>query len=72
MPKIGPIKRRELIFYLRKLGFSGPYSGGRHQFMLKDSLRLRMPNPHLGDIGPNLLTQILREAAIDKTIWENL
>jgi hypothetical protein len=36
MPRFGPIKRRELIHYLRALDFEGPYSGGKHQFMIKD------------------------------------
>ena len=33
MPAFGPIKRRDLIGYLRQLGFDGPYSGKKHQFM---------------------------------------
>jgi hypothetical protein len=28
MPRFGPIKRRELIHYLRVLGFEGPILGG--------------------------------------------
>jgi hypothetical protein len=36
MPACGPIKRKELIYYLRQISFSGPYSGRKHQFMLKD------------------------------------
>jgi hypothetical protein len=31
MPSFGPIKRGDLIRYLRKAGFDGPYSGGKHQ-----------------------------------------
>ena len=72
MPHLGPIKRRELITCLRRLGFDGPYSGGKHQFMVKDTLRLRIPNPHQSDIGPGLLRQILREADIDLAEWESL
>ena len=30
MPTLGPIKRRDLINALRRLGFDGPYSGGAH------------------------------------------
>jgi hypothetical protein len=30
MPRFGPIQRRELIAALRRLGFSRPYSGGKH------------------------------------------
>jgi predicted RNA binding protein YcfA (HicA-like mRNA interferase family) len=46
MPTLGPIKRRELIRYLRQLGFSGPYAGGNHEFMKRGNLKLPIPNPH--------------------------
>ena len=72
MPGIGPIKRNELIKHLRKLGFSGPYSGGKHQFMEKGDLTLRLPNPHKSDIGTGLLIRILKQAGIKKTDWINL
>jgi len=72
MPKFGPIKRKDLIRYLRQLGFVGPYSGGKHQFMVKEKLKVRIPNPHKGDIGENLLKQILNEIGIDRTKWEEL
>jgi predicted RNA binding protein YcfA (HicA-like mRNA interferase family) len=72
MPRFGSIKRKELIYYLRQLGFIGPYSGRKHQFMAKEGLRVRIPNPHRGDIGKNLLKRILREAGIDKVEWEFL
>lgn len=45
MPIFGPRSRRELIAALKEAGFSGPYSGGKHQFMVRDSLRVRIPNP---------------------------
>ena len=72
MPTIKPIKQKELISFLRKLDFTGPYSGGKHQFMVKGDLRIRIPNPHKKDIGKNLLKQILNEAEISKETWEKL
>ena len=72
MPAIRPIKYKELIHFLRKLNFSGPYSGGKHQFMVKGDLRVRIPNPHKSDIGKNLLKQILIEAEIEIGVWEKL
>ena len=72
MPHLGPIKRQELIRYLKQLGFEGPYSGGKHQFMIKRGLTLAVPNPHRRDIGTGLLTRILRQAGIDKGEWEKL
>ena len=44
MPHFGPIKRRELIECLRRAGFAGPFSGGKHEFMQKGVLSLTIPN----------------------------
>ena len=49
---------------------SGPFAGGRHEFMLRDTRRLIIPNPHRGDIGPGLLSQLLRQANISRKEWE--
>ena len=35
MPAFGPISRTELIQCFRRLGFAGPFSGGKHQFMIE-------------------------------------
>ena len=67
MPK--SISLRNLIRRFRALGFDGPYSGGRHLFMSKDALKVRVPNPHHGDISASLLTEILRQADISKDEW---
>ena len=72
MPRTGPVKRADLIGYLQIMGFEGPYSGRKHQFMIKDTLRLRLPNPHRGDIGGELLLRILKQAGIDRDTWERL
>ena len=72
MPKIGPIRRADLIRNFRRLGFDGPYSGGKHQFMTKGDRTVRIPNPHQGDIGTDLLERILRQAGISKEEWEAL
>ena len=37
-------KRREFIRRLRKLGFDGPYTGTRHQFMVYKQHRLAIPS----------------------------
>jgi predicted RNA binding protein YcfA (HicA-like mRNA interferase family) len=72
MPRFGPIKRRELIAGLRRGGFSGPYRGGKHEFMERRGLSLAIPNPHGRDIGPNLLAKILRQAGLSREEWEEL
>ncbi len=72
MPAFGPVKRRDLIRALRTLGFDGPYSGGNHQFMVRNELKLYIPNPHGGDISRSLLSRILKQAGITKDEWENV
>jgi hypothetical protein len=49
MPTFGPINRKELVRCLKQVGFEGPYSGGRHQFMVKGTLTIHIPNPHEAD-----------------------
>ena len=72
MPPVGPVKRRDLIYYFRRLGFEGPYSGSKHQFMAKGDVTVRLPNPHQGDIGEDFLLRILKQAKIGKKEWEQL
>jgi len=72
MPPFGPISRKDLIRYLRAMGFDGPYSGGKHSFMLKGDLTLTIPNPHKDDIGRELSARILRQAGISRKEWEQL
>jgi predicted RNA binding protein YcfA (HicA-like mRNA interferase family) len=72
MPPFGSVNRRDLIRYLKDAGFDGPYPGGKHQYMVKDELKLTIPNPHQGDISPSLLNRILRQANISRDEWEAL
>lgn len=39
-----PCKRRDLIKKVRILGFNGPFSGTRHQFMVFGQHRLAVPS----------------------------
>jgi predicted RNA binding protein YcfA (HicA-like mRNA interferase family) len=71
-PAFGPIRRLDLIRCLRELGFEGPFSGGRHQFMVRSDVVVTLPNPHRGDIGRELLARILRQAGISREEWEEL
>ena len=54
---------------LRKLGFEGPYQGGKHPYMVKGNLVLTIPNPHRKEISVDLLSRILRQANIDREEW---
>lgn len=65
------IQRRELIRKFRSLGYSGPFTGGKHQFMIKGQKKIRIPNPHgSGDINIGLVKEILRQAGISSDEWD--
>ena len=66
------ISWRKLVQRFRKLGFDGPYSGGRHLFMVKGELRVRISNPHRGDISKYLVAEMLRQAGISSDEWESI
>jgi len=66
------LSRRELIRKFRSLGFSGPLSGKKHQFMKKESLQVRIPNPHgSSTIDVSLIVRILRQTNISPNDWDN-
>lgn len=69
MSKLNPVSRNDLIKKLRIFGFEGPYGGGKHQYMIKENLRLTIPNPHKEEIGIDLLARILKQADISRDEW---
>lgn len=44
MSRWSPCKRHEFIRRLREIGFEGPYSGTKHQFMIFQNHRLTIPS----------------------------
>ena len=74
MPKLAPEKPREVIQKLRRLGFEGPFGGGRHVFMRHPQTRLKLPVPvHQGrDIPIGTLRAIIREAGKSIEEWLEL
>jgi len=69
---VAALSRKDLIRKFRTLGYSGPLSGGKHQFMIKGSQKIRIPNPHVGDISASLVKEILRQANISFEEWDNV
>ena len=71
-----PCKRKLFIKRIRNLGFDGPYSGTRHQFMVYKNHRLSIPsNPEFSI--PQLKMMINEvESIIERNItadeWSNL
>jgi predicted RNA binding protein YcfA (HicA-like mRNA interferase family) len=72
MPAFGPVSRHDLIHYLRALGFRGPVAGSRHDYMEGRGRRVRIPNPHTGDISRGLVGELLRQAGVSRAEWEAL
>lgn len=69
MTGLKPVSRRQLVRRLKALGFDGPFSGGKHQFMSRGDIDVRIPNPHEGDIGVDLLKRILEQASVERDEW---
>lgn len=70
MPPLGPVKHKELVRALRRLGFSGPHAGGKHHIMQRGNITLILPNPHGRDISVGLLKRLLRQGGIKQDEWE--
>ena len=71
-----PCKRRDFIKRLRQLGFDGPYSGARHQFMVYEHHRLVIPSNSEYSI-PQLRmmlneTQAILGCSVYAKDWNNL
>jgi len=67
-----PISRRGFIKKLQQLGFEGPFSGGKHQFMKRGGFKISIPNPHGKEIGVILLKQIVKDLRISDEEFLNL
>jgi hypothetical protein len=52
--ELAPVSWPDLIKRLNKLGFEGPYHGGKHPYMTKGNLVLTVPNPHRKETGRGL------------------
>lgn len=44
MSRWQPCKRRDFIKKIRQLGFTGPFTGSRHQFLVFEQNRLSIPS----------------------------
>ncbi len=74
MPKLGPLRPEEVIRRLTRLGFEGPYPGGRHQRMVDRRTGKVIPVPfHKGrDVSVGLIREIINEAGITREAWLDL
>ena len=71
-----PLKRLDFVRKLRALGFAGPYSGTRHQFMTFGSHRQTIPNDTEYSVPQIRMLVRQVEAIIERRIsledWERL
>jgi predicted RNA binding protein YcfA (HicA-like mRNA interferase family) len=74
MPKLSPEKPTTVIRKLRRLGFEGPYGGGRHVFMRHRDNQVKIPiSMHKGrDIPVGTLAAILKQAGVTVDDWLDL
>lgn len=74
MPKLKPLKSKEVIKKLSKLGFVGPIAGGKHIRMVNLKTKKIIPVPmHKGkDVGVGLIRAIISEAGISRDEWIRL
>ena len=76
MSRWRPCKRREFIRRLPSLGFAGPFSGTRHQFLVFQQHRLALPSNT--EYSVPQLRMMLREAEIilgrqiPLAVWDRL
>ena len=70
MPK--PISRSNWIKKLKLLGFIGPFSGGKHQYMERNNFRIAIPNSHGKDIGSALLSKMLHDIGVSSKEFNKL
>lgn len=71
MPPLTSISHKDFIKKLLLFGFEGPFAGGKHLFMIKNKIRLTVPNPHKKEISIPLLSNLLKQAGISKEDWIN-
>ncbi len=64
-----PISWKQLVKRLKDFGFEGPFSGGKHPYMIKGDVVLTLPNPQKNEISADLLIRILKQAEIKRNEW---
>ncbi len=74
MPRLSPLRSREVIAKLRRLGYEGPNAGGNHPVMVHPETHKAIPVPAHGskDVGVGLIRAIIREAGISVEVWLDL
>jgi predicted RNA binding protein YcfA (HicA-like mRNA interferase family) len=74
MPKLVPLKPNEVIKKLRRLGFVGPFPGGKHKRMVHFQKKKIVPIPfHKGrNVSVGVIREIINEVGISREEWIKL
>ena len=74
MPRLTPLRSREVIGKLHSLGYDGPYAGGRHSHMVHPQTGKVIPVPIHGgkDVSVGVIRAIIRELGITPEEWLDL
>ena len=74
MPKLTPLKSRQVIEKLRALGCDGPFAGGRHNRMVHRETGKIIPIPMHGskDVSVGLIRAVIRDVGITPDEWLKL
>jgi hypothetical protein len=74
--RIVPTEPRDAISKLRKMGFEGPFGGGKHQMMERGDQRIPIPNVHGTGKGrticKQLVLEIMKRAGLTRQEWNRL
>ena len=76
--EFAPCKRQEFIKKLRKLGYSGPRPGGKHEYMKSGTYKQTIPSnreysvPQLKELLKQVAKGLGRTNPITAEEWENL
>lgn len=70
MPKIPPMKYREVIKKLRKLGFAyRRATGGTHEVWWNENTRKTCVVPHHHEVKPGTIRSIIRQAGVTEEVF---
>ncbi len=64
--RLTPVSRTELI---ARFGWQGPRRGGKCDYMSRGTHKVRIPNPHRGDISAGRVADLLSRAGINRDDW---
>ncbi len=72
MPRITPLKFREVCDKLKKLWFEWPYGWGKHPIMDNGTIVIPVPHHWWKDVATQTIEEIIHSVGLSKDEWINL